>query len=172
MTDRIETQRLLLRAFVPEEADLLHRLCADPQVEKNGITWLSTPGQCRQLIDRWQTSGEGMALVRKADGAIIGYGALGEMGRYPGYEELEIVIGTDFRGQGLGAEAVGAMAAYGFERRRLAVIAAWIRGHNTAAARMVEKAGFTPEGRLRRHARDGGDTLCYSLLREEWRACV
>lgn len=35
-------------------------------------------------------------------------------------------------------------------------------------AHVLLKCSFTLEGRLRRHARDKSDTLCYSILKEEW----
>ncbi|MBB3159067.1 RimJ/RimL family protein N-acetyltransferase [Microbacterium proteolyticum] len=45
---------------------------------------------------------------------------------------------------------------------------------NARSARAIERLGATPEGRLRRHriASDGsvGDTLYFSILREEWPA--
>lgn len=48
--------------------------------------------------------------------------------------------------------------------------------HNKESIRVLEKCSFTFEGRLRKHARDKSDTLCYSVLREEWerlsRLCI
>ena len=40
--------------------------------------------------------------------------------------------------------------------------------HNKESVRVLEKCHFTYEGTLRKHARDRGDTLCYSILKEEW----
>ena len=55
-------------------------------------------------------------------------------------------------------------------------IAAWVRSHNKESIRVLEKCSFTFEGRLRKHARNKSDTLCYSILREEWerisRLCI
>ena len=59
---------------------------------------------------------------------------------------------------------------YGFGEQHASVIAAWVRSHNKASARVLEKCAFTFEGRLRRHARDKSDTLCYSILKEDWLA--
>lgn len=65
-------------------------------------------------------------------------------------------------------EAVKQMLDYGFKEMNLFVVTAWVRSHNQASISVLEKCSFTFEGRLRRHARDKSDTLCYSILREEW----
>ncbi len=47
-------------------------------------------------------------------------------------------------------------------------MAAWVRAFNQPSVRVLQRCRFTHEGTLRRHARDKGDTLCYSILKEEW----
>ena len=90
------------------------------------------------------------------------------MNRYEGYAELEYAIAADYRNRGLATEAVKRMVDYGFSELGLEVIAAWVRSHNAESIRVLKKCAFTLEGRLRKHARDRSDTLCYSALREEW----
>ena len=75
---------------------------------------------------------------------------------------------ADYRRNGFGAEAVRGMLDFGFRKLDLSVIAAWVHAANIKSARVLEKCGFTLEGRLRRHGRDRGDTLCYSILSEEF----
>ena len=99
---------------------------------------------------------------------MIGFISLGDMNRYEGYVELEYAIAADYRNRGFATEAVKRMVDYGFSELGLAVIAAWVRSHNAESTRVLEKCAFTLEGRLRKHARDQSDTLCYSILREEW----
>ena len=81
--------------------------------------------------------------------------------------ELEYAIAADYRNRGYATEALRRMVDYGFSEFDLEVIAAWVRSHNTGSVRVLEKCAFKLEGRLRRHARDRSDTLCYSILREE-----
>ena len=90
------------------------------------------------------------------------------MNRYDGYMELEYAIAEKHRNKGYATQALKRMIDYGFEEMNLLVIAAWVRSHNQNSARVLEKCSFTFEGRLRKHARDQSDTLCYSLLKEEW----
>ncbi len=61
-----------------------------------------------------------------------------------------------------------AMLQYAFSERDISVVAAWVRAFNKESAHVLEKCHFTCEGTLRKHARDKGDTLCYSILKEEW----
>ena len=61
-----------------------------------------------------------------------------------------------------------AMLEYMFSERDTEVAAAWVRSFNKESVRVLEKCHFTYEGTLRKHARDRGDTLCYSILKEEW----
>ena len=60
------------------------------------------------------------------------------------------------------------MLEYTFSERDTEVVAAWVRSFNNESVRVLEKCHFTHEGTLRKHARDRGDTLRYSILKEEW----
>ena len=94
--------------------------------------------------------------------------SLEDMNRYPQYKELEYAIAAQERGNGYAVEAVEAMLRYAFLQRDISVVAAWVRAFNQPSVRVLQRCRFTHEGTLRRHARDKGDTLCYSILKEEW----
>lgn len=93
---------------------------------------------------------------------------LAHLNRYPQYKELEYAIAAQERGNGYAVEAVEAMLRYAFLQRDISVVAAWVRAFNQPSVRVLQRCRFTYEGTLRRHARDKGDTLCYSILKEEW----
>ena len=84
--------------------------------------------------------------MRREDQQLIGMISLEDMNRYPQYKELE----------------------YAFLQRDISVVAAWVRAFNQPSVRVLQRCRFTHEGTLLRHARDKGDTLCYSILKEEW----
>ena len=69
-------------------------------------------------------------------------------------------------------EAAEALLAYGFCELELEIVSVCTGPSNVQSRRVIEKLGFTPEGRRRRCFRvyDGSirDSLYYSLLREEW----
>lgn len=90
------------------------------------------------------------------------------MNRYAQYKELEYAIAANHRNNGYATEALMAMLEYMFSERDTEVVAAWVRSFNKECVRVLEKCHFTYEGTLRKHARDRGDTLCYSVLKEEW----
>ena len=90
------------------------------------------------------------------------------MNRYNGYKELEYKISSNYQNQGYATEALKRMLAYAFDELELSVVAAWVRSHNKRSVRVLEKCGFIHEGTLRKHARDKSDTLCYSMLKEDW----
>ena len=69
-------------------------------------------------------------------------------------------------GQGYVTEAARAMVDFGFRDLRLHRLSSWCIADNAASARVLEKVGFTLEGRLRPNERFKGprwDTLLYGL---------
>ena len=85
--------------------------------------------------------------------------------------EIGYWLGEAYWGRGIATEAVRAVTAHAFRehglRRLFAVPFAW----NGASARVLEKAGYTLEGRMRQSAvKDGEvvDQLLYAAVRDEW----
>ena len=84
--------------------------------------------------------------------------------------ELGYWLAEPFWGRGIITEAVRAMVRYGFEAYPLHRIHAEVFARNAASGRVLEKAGFTYEARLRSNViKDGQllDSLVYSILRDE-----
>lgn len=82
-----------------------------------------------------------------------------------GSAELGFLLRPDRWGRGLASEAVAAVVAHGFESLRLTRLAAAIQTANRAAARVLEKNGFTRiESRPVRLA-DGQSKACDFYLR-------
>ena len=107
-------------------------------------------------------------VIHKDQRCLIGFILFGDMNRYAQYKELEYAIAANHRNNGYATEALMAMLEYMFSERDTEVVAAWVRSFNKECVRVLEKCHFTYEGTLRKHARDRGDTLCYSVLKEEW----
>jgi RimJ/RimL family protein N-acetyltransferase len=102
--------------------------------------------------------------------------AVGGIGVHPGDDvnrltaELGYWLAEPFWGRGIMSAAVAAMVRYAFEHQALERIEAYVYASNPASARVLEKCGFTYEGRLRRNViKDGAmlDSLLYALLRCE-----
>jgi RimJ/RimL family protein N-acetyltransferase len=73
--------------------------------------------------------------------------------------EIGYWLGEDFWGRGIMAEAVAAVTAYAFRTFDLAHVFAGVFEGNRASARVLEKAGFALEGRLRKHVTKNGVTM-------------
>ena len=84
--------------------------------------------------------------------------------------ELGYFLGEPFWGRGLMTAAVAAMCREGFGTWDIVRIYAEVYARNTASHRVLEKAGFSLEGTLRRSVYKNGemlDSCIYALLREE-----
>ena len=162
------SRKIILRAPHESDAQALYEMCLDPLHQKSGLHTFRSIPECRETIQQWAVSDGFKVIADATTHALIGSISLGGMDRYEGYMELEFAIAAPHRGKGFCTEAMREMLKYGFTDMNAQVIAAWVRSHNLACVRVLEKCGFTSEGRLRRHARDGSDTLCYSILKEEW----
>lgn len=166
----METKDLVLQNWQESDADALFEMCQDSDMEKNGISYFDSKTECLELVRTWANEAGFQAIISKKSGELVGFISLGDMNRYEGYLELEYGISAKFRNKGYATQAIKRMLEYGFYELNASVIAAWVRSHNESSVHVLLKCAFTLEGRLRKHARDKSDTLCYSILREEWEA--
>ena len=101
----------------------------------------------------------------------IGGKAVGGIGVHPGEDVHRLTatmgywLGEEFWGRGIMTEAVTAVTDFCFENFPLRRIFAEVFANNPASARVLEKAGFTLEGRLKNNVvKDGQlvDSLLYA----------
>lgn len=88
-----------------------------------------------------------------------------------GYRSAEIGywLGEDYWGRGIATEVLTAMTEYAFAKFDLCRLFAHVFEWNPASARVLEKAGYTYEGRLRKSVTKEGrtiDQLMYAMVRE------
>lgn len=82
--------------------------------------------------------------------------------------EIGYWLGEDFWGRGIMTEAVRALTAWAFHDLRMIRLHASVFARNPASARVLEKAGYVFEGRMRaQYQRDGTliDGLLYAAVR-------
>ena len=80
--------------------------------------------------------------------------------------EVGYWLGEEYWGRGIATEALTAITRYAIDDRRFTRLFGKVFAHNVASARVLEKAGYTLEARLRRSAiKDGEvvDQLLYGL---------
>jgi ribosomal-protein-alanine N-acetyltransferase len=110
-------------------------------------------------------------MIEKKDGSKIGY--MSHYNSYLGYGKL-LEIGYALlpseRGKGYCTEAAQLMVDYLFLSMDVSRVQATISIKNKASERVLEKAGFTREGTIRKTSRGARrDAYLYSILREEWK---
>jgi ribosomal-protein-alanine N-acetyltransferase len=84
--------------------------------------------------------------------------------------ELGYWLGESYWGRGIATRAVRAIIQWAFESLALERIQARVFDSNVASCRVLEKAGFTREGRLRSSVLKLNlvmDLLVYAILRDE-----
>ena len=146
----IDTARLRLRPFKPDDLDGLARLFADAEVMRyigvepgRVLTRNETEAVLESFMDGWRRRGFGRwALVLKATEEMIGLCGLRMLEEMP---ELLYVLRREHWGAGLAVEAAHATLRFGFEELRFERIVAVTRPENLASRRVLEKLGMRYE---------------------------
>ena len=84
--------------------------------------------------------------------------------------EIGYWLGEPFWGRGIATEALIAVTEYAFANFDLCRLYAHVFAWNAASARVLEKAGYEFEGRLRKSVTKDGQTidqLMYAIIREK-----
>ena len=146
----LETSRLLLREFVPQDSDALAVVLGDPVA----MQYYPAPFD-RQGVEEWiernrsryQSHGYGLwAMVLKDSGELIG-----DCGCFlrdvDGRDDIEIGyhVRRDLWGNGYATEAALACMQYAFTRLGVDRVISLIRPENLQSVRVAEKNGLTCE---------------------------
>ena len=180
---RIETVRLVLRDFTPDDEPAMYAIRHDPRFLEFYDDDLGTPEATHRLHGLFldyqrEVPRRRFQLAITLHGSDTPIASAG-IRRKPD-NDFEADIGYELAvahwGHGYATEAATAMVAYGFETLALHRISSWCIADNVRSARVLEKLGLRLEGRLRDNEHFKGrywDTLQYGLLRAEWdEACT
>jgi RimJ/RimL family protein N-acetyltransferase len=168
--DELETERLRLRLFVPEDLDALCSLTADAEVVRfigDGVLLSRAEIEANlvSIISGFRRRGYGRwALEEKATERLAGYCGFGLSDDSFGVE-LVYLLGLEFWGRGYACEAGRACLRYGFEVLRLDSIKAVTLPDNERSRRVMERLGmrFARGGVYR-----GYPCVVYEIGRAEW----
>jgi RimJ/RimL family protein N-acetyltransferase len=179
---RIESERLVIRCYEPEDAPLLKE-AIDSSLDhlRPWMPWMKDePQPLAQKVDLLRTFRGQFDL-----GANFVYGVfepdelrqLGGAGLHPrggdGSLEIGYFIRADAIGHGLATEVAAVLTRVGFEKCGLERVDVQVDPANERSARIPRKLGFAEEGRLRRRLEpyEGGaprrDSLMFTMLAEE-----
>jgi RimJ/RimL family protein N-acetyltransferase len=149
---RIESPRLLLRRWHPEDVDALAEIYADQAI----VEWLGplTRDDAATTVERyehhWDVHGFGrFAVEDRSTGRLVG--RVGVMRQpdwteTPEHDEVGWVVRADRWGEGLATEAAVAAIADAFERVGLDRVVSWTLPDNLASRRVMEKCGLRYRG--------------------------
>lgn len=148
----LHTERLLLRAYRPEDAPVVAEACRDeliqrwlplpnPYTEADAATW------CTEVAPRFRETGEGIewAAIGVDDQRLIGSFGLKRTDWRARSTEIGYWVAPWARGQGLAVEAVRAVGRWLLIDQRFERMALRAATGNCASQRVAEKADMTRE---------------------------
>lgn len=165
-TRLIQTQRLVLRAPQPSDAEALVLVgsLAMPIAEAKKSVAAMVDDQKHPFCFHWVITMEGQVI-----GRIKGW----EVSPYNGYLQLGYDVGAQYRNQGYMTEAVSAVIRYLLLEADANRVYCSVRDSNMASRRVCEKCGLQHEGVMRQHyaRQDGGydDVHIYGILQDDIR---
>ena len=168
----LETARLRIRPLTAEDAAALHPTYADAELM---TYWSGAPhasiDETRAELSREAPEWRRWAItLRDGDGAAIGTLGAGEK-RQGNVTEIGYLLARAHWGAGLAHDAVSALIDRIFAEGQRKVFAD-TDPDNAASRALLERLGFTLEGRLRAEWETHigvRDTTLYGLLAAEWR---
>jgi [ribosomal protein S5]-alanine N-acetyltransferase len=148
----VETERLILRRWSPEDAEAYMALYSEPEV----FRWLGDGtgrppvdvGQVRNRLERSAASEDRLGLwatVERSGPNLVGNCGLLATEESGGIE-LVYHIGRPYWGRGYATEAARACLEYGYGTLALPRIVALVYPQNLASIRVLEKIGMRPAG--------------------------
>ena len=144
----METARLVLREFAPDDADYLALVLCDPETMKYYPAKIDTNG-IQQWIERnlrrYAEDGVGLwAMVLKSSGEVIGdCGIIRQHLEEEHLYEIGYHLRRDHWGRGYATEAAVACREWGFANLKVDRLISLIRPENVPSCRVAERNGMT-----------------------------
>ena len=166
----LETPRLMLREFAPEDADALAQVISDPETMRYYPEPFDLPGVEDWIIRnrrRYETDGHGLwAMDLKSTGQMIGdCGITLQEVDGQALPEIGYHLRRDLWGQGLATEAAKACRDYGFVKLGAGFLISLIRPENVPSCRVAQRNGMKI---WKQTVRQGLRHYVYRVSREEW----
>lgn len=175
----METERLLLRHWKRGDYQAFMKIVSDPKVMvPAGFAPLESMDAAAAMFRRDMRNDMCYAIVLKETGEAVG--RINFQTDLRRFHVNSLSVGYELRrdcwGQGYMTEALEAMVACAFEKRKVDVLAACHYADNQRSQRVIEKCGFKLEGVVPWASKrpDGKicDDVCYSILRADYFASL
>ncbi|GGD12640.1 N-acetyltransferase [Pontibacillus salipaludis] len=174
---KLETKRLLLRKITLEDVDDMYHYVSNEEVTKY-VTWEAhkSISDTKEFIEYALTQYENKDLSPwgieyKESGKFIGTIDFVYWEVNHNVAEIGYALSKDYWGKGISTEAVKEVIMFGFTCMDLVRIQARCLKENRGSERVMEKAGMSFEGILRKSMLVKGkyqDLKMYSILKEEF----
>jgi [ribosomal protein S5]-alanine N-acetyltransferase len=175
----LQTERLVLRPFVPADATRLSELAGKRRIADTtvSIPHPYSPAQALDDIHKYSEefvygTGAFFAIaLRETPQDLVGGILIKTIDRPHEQGELGYWIDEAYTGRGLVTEAARAMLDYGFNTEGLNRICAYHMVRNNASGNVLARVGMRQEGRLRQMIKKWDvfeDVLVWSILRDEF----
>ncbi|MCY7301747.1 MAG: GNAT family N-acetyltransferase [Thermoleophilia bacterium] len=173
---RLETERLGLRPPVPDDADAVAELLADPEVMRfiggRVVPRDDVPQVIERWLARWAANRMGpFMLERLDDGLLVGrcgilvwdprdwrQSTLADAGEFA-QPELGWALARTHWGRGYATEAARAVGNWARTDRRVGSLVSIIAPENIASSRVAERLGARPGETV--HLPDAGDAVVW-----------
>jgi ribosomal-protein-alanine N-acetyltransferase len=171
---RIETDRLILRDFVPDDLKALHEYAIHPKVWRFIGSGPNRPAQTRSWLQMARKFSRekprknfDLAIILKSENRLIGDCGihLGSVAKRDA--GMAYGLNPKYWGKGYATEASKALVQFGFSKLKLHRIWAWCDVRNTASVKVLKKTGMRREGLFRKDIRVTGawrDSYLYAIL--------
>lgn len=169
MQTYIETERCVLRGFLPDDAQALQEIFGDPEVMENVEPPYDIEKTKKFLQSFCIDRGGALACCLRESGELIGYVLFSEY--EPGVYELGWIFNKKYWRKGYAYESCSGLLRHAFEDLGAhKVFAEAIDGVKSVG--LMKKLGLHSEGVQRLQTRDNNgrwrDLYFYGLLREEF----
>jgi RimJ/RimL family protein N-acetyltransferase len=170
----IESSRLLLRRFTPDDFAALHTYRNDPAVAKYQSWTDKTELEIHTLIEDQKSLQLGIpgewfmfAIILKKTGTLIGDCAFSVKKDDPRQAEIGITLSNQAQGQGFAHETIMLALNYLFENSKIDRIVLIADVKNRACIKLITNLHIPPVNPLLGYKGAAADTLFYNLKENE-----
>jgi [ribosomal protein S5]-alanine N-acetyltransferase len=143
----LETSRLILRAFVPEDVPALYEIMNGPDVLRyfppgGPPSYERVERGVARFLRHWETRGYGLwAVVERESAALIGRCGLTFVEELQSVE-IDFLFGNRYWGMGYASEAGRAALDWGLDQHVFERLIGIVHHENMASRRVLEKLGL------------------------------
>ena len=177
-TITLETERLILRRYVPDDAEDAFNNWTNSETVTKYLTWSPhgtldvTRGYIQYCIDGYKNADNyNWVIEYKENGQAIGSISVVRLAEEIACAEIGYCLSEKYWGKGIMPEALGRVIAFLFREVGVNRIQATHDTNNPKSGRVMEKCGLQYEGTLRQAGKNNqgiGDKVVRAILREDY----